>query len=70
MSVRMIPGRTSKTGMPSPARRSAKIRAAMLRPAFEMQYSARDGDDAMAETDPMKTRRGVQPATAGRRSSM
>ncbi|MCK7523923.1 MAG: hypothetical protein MZV64_43025 [Ignavibacteriales bacterium] len=37
MSVRMMPGRTSKTGMPSPARRSAKTRAAMLRPAFEMR---------------------------------
>ena len=46
------------------------MRAAMLRPAFDTQYSARDGDEACAETEPMKMRRGLQPGTACRRSSM
>jgi len=60
----------TETGMPSPERRSAKMRATMLSPAFDTQYSARDGDEALAETEPMKTRRGVARPIASRRWSM
>ena len=41
MSVAMMPGRTSNTGMPAGARRSAKSLVTMLTPALLMQYSPR-----------------------------
>ena len=37
MSVRMMPGRTSNTEMPSPASRSASTFVHMASPALEMQ---------------------------------
>ena len=46
MSVWMMPGRTSKTGMPSPARRSAKSFVTMEIPALDTQYSPREGEEA------------------------
>ena len=51
IGVRMMPGRTSNTPMPSAARRSAKSRVSMPRPAFDMQYSPRSMDASSALTD-------------------
>ena len=53
-----MPGRTSKTGMPSGARRSANKRAVIDRPALLTQYSPRLSDAWSAETEVMKTMAG------------
>ena len=42
MSVSMMPGRTSNTGMPSAASLSAKSMVTMETPALLMQYSPRE----------------------------
>ena len=55
MSVAMIPGRTSKTGMPCSARRAAKRRAAIDSPALLTQYSPRLGEAISADTEVMNT---------------
>jgi hypothetical protein len=47
----MIPGRISKTRIPSPESLSAKTVEAMLKPDFEIQYSALLTDDLDEETD-------------------
>ena len=54
MSVRMMPGRTSKTAMPSAASRAAKPCTAMARPAFDTQYSTRLSDTISAEHEETK----------------
>src|SRR5262245_44551421 len=66
MSVRITPGRTSKTPMPAAPRRVANSLVIMLTPLFERQYSPRLGDAANALADEMLTieqyRRGAVPA--------
>ena len=55
MSVAMMPGRTSRTWMPSPASRTAQSWEAMASPALEMQYSPRFTDAVWADIDDTKT---------------
>ena len=57
MSVRMIPGRISKTFTPVSASRCAYNATDMLSPAFEIQYSARFTDAVYAEIDVTNTMR-------------
>src|ERR1017187_7106443 len=57
MSVRIIPGRISKTFTPISASRCAYSATDMLRPAFEMQYSPRFTDAVYAEIDVTNTMR-------------
>ena len=54
MPVWMIPGRISKTPIPSGASRAAKSEAIIAAPAFEMQYSARSTETMAALTEVMK----------------
>jgi hypothetical protein len=51
IGVRITPGRTSKTAMPSGASRSANSLLSMPRPAFDRQYSPRSIDARLALTE-------------------
>ena len=55
ISVAIIPGRTSNTGMLYSARRSAKSVVTIETPAFEIQYSPLDVEDVYADIDPIFT---------------
>src|SRR5438105_3551083 len=68
MSVAMMPGRTSKTGMPSAASRRAKSRAAIDRPALLTQYSPRLVDTASADTEVMNTMEAAKAGSARERA--
>ena len=68
MSVAMMPGRTSKTGMPSPASRAANSFAAIDSPALLTQYSPRFGDAISADTDVTNTIEAANDGSARRRS--
>ncbi len=70
MSVAMIPGRTSYTGIPRAASRSANSRAAIASPAFVTQYSPRPVDAISAETDVTNTIEAVKSASAALRATM
>ena len=59
MSVLMMPGRISYTGMSNSPSRAAHSLVAMLTPALEMQYSPRLGEATVAEIEEMLT---MQPA--------
>ena len=65
MSVRMMPGLTSKTETPSSARRSASSLVSMASPALEMQYSLRSGVAISALTEPMLTMLRRKPSPRG-----
>ena len=57
MSVAMMPGRTSKTGMPSPPAARQRGVTAIARPALLTQYSPRFSDAISADTEVTKTMR-------------
>lgn len=59
ISVRMMPGRTSKTGIPYSARRSANSFVTIEMPALLIQYSPRLVDEVYADIDAIFTIRGV-----------
>ena len=53
-SVSMMPGRSSKTCIPSSARRRAQSCVTIANPAFEIQYSPRLREAVLAEIDELK----------------
>ena len=58
ISVLIIPGRISKTGISYSASLSANKAVTMETPAFDMQYSPRETDETYADIEPMLTMRG------------
>src|SRR3954452_17213145 len=55
ISVRIIPGRTSNTPIPSAAKRNAKSLTAIASAALDKQYSPRSIEAMVAETEETKT---------------